>query len=236
MLDATTKDTALKSLSQYLNVEPSYLSQTFREIQIPEANDPAEYLLSYVENKFGKIQQLPEGVWFHGSRVQSPKSFWESGIRTKSEMHDSVYEFLSVLAHDIPCDGEYPHSISTNAKESLGFLDEGPFASLFREQCISPGRGPHNYTHVPELVEDLAGQLCGSNYSRLVSKFQDSTRPCIVHFKITMSSHHLSKFLYFVFLTCSGFSTGEASQVVHCFCNLKGKPVEPGRIIKIETL
>ena len=81
MLDATTKDTALKSLSQYLNVEPSYLPQTLRERQIPEACDhPAEDLLNYVQSEFGVMQKPLEGVWFHGSRVQSPLKLYGTQV------------------------------------------------------------------------------------------------------------------------------------------------------------
>lgn len=236
MLDATTKDTALKSLSQYLNVKPSYLSQTLREIQISEACDPAEYLLSYVESEFGEIQQLPKGVWFHGSRVPYPQSFLNIGIRTKSEMCNNLMKYLKPLARDIPYEGDYPHSVSKTAKDSLGLQDEGPFASLFRDQCISPDHGSHDYTKTPELVEDLAGELCGGNYEKLVAKFQSNTLPCIVHFTHTLSSHHLQKFLYFVFLICQDYSSREASQAVRCFCNLNGKPVLPNKIIKIEQL
>jgi len=237
MLDATTKDTALKSLSQYLNVEPSYLSQTLREIQISEACDPAEYLLSYVESEFGEIQQLPKGVWFHGSRVQSPKTFWDSGICTKSDMLEELYSYLKKLSKDIPYDGEYKSGMTISERESFGKIDEGPFAYLFRDECFSSETGERDYTKMPELVQDIAGELCGeNNYPKLLDIFTRNTVPCIVHFHHLLSDYEISRFIHFVYLNSRNSNFSDVISLTSCQVNFRGDSIEASRILKVEEL
>lgn len=237
MLDATTKDTALKSLSQYLGIEATQLSQIFKELQIPKTSNPSEYLLEYIESEFSPTQKRVEGVFFHASRVRSTQTFWDAGIRTKSDIQEELYSYLQELSKDIPHDGEYKSGMSISERESFGELDEGPFAYLLRDESFSNRAGDRDYTHMPELVQDIAGELCGeNNYQRLLDKFTHNTIPCVVHFQQSFTDDEVGKFIYFVYLNCQGYELSESIDLAKHQYNSQGSPIAADHILKVEKL
>jgi hypothetical protein len=59
----------------------------------------------------------------------------------------------------------------------------GPFAFLVRDAILRHSPINHDYLRVPEIVEDYAAVLAGTNDQLLTAAFREATKPCIVKFR-----------------------------------------------------
>ncbi|ENX3946293.1 hypothetical protein ACFO1C_001619 [Photobacterium damselae] len=187
-----------------------------------------------VREKFGEYDSKLEILWFHGTRVEDPESFRKHGILTKSLVKDRLTQRLSSLASGLEKSGSNPFALSMSGKN--GNHDEGPFAFLIKIVAIQAPGANHNYTDVPELVEDIAGTLLGNNYKELVFRFQKITKPYLVSFIAEPKKDEVFKALFFLKLMVDGESELDAGESANTFFNSNGKVISPDRIKSIHHL
>ena len=193
------------------------------------------YLIYFsVINEIGLPNNTFEVLWFHDTRVRDINSFYECGILTKKEIYPKLYLLLKSLSDGLETSGNYINDSSVSAKFNIN--DEGPFAFMIRCLAIEAPNSYHNYTKAPELVEDIAGSLLGENYHQLVSRFQESTIPCLVSFTAKPIGSELSRTLFFLKLIQDGKSEIEAGSIVNIFLDSCGKSITVDRIVNIEKL
>lgn len=187
-----------------------------------------------VREKLGEPESELEVLWFHGTRVEDHNSFYEHGVLTKTLVKDQLVSRLSSLASGIEKTGKHPFSLSMSGKN--GNHDEGPFAFLIKTVAIQAPGSNHNYTDVPELVEDIAGTFVGQNYQELVSRFQEITQPYIVSFTAKARGYEVFKALFFLKLMLDGEPELEAGDTANTFFNSNAEVILPHRIKSVEHL
>lgn len=236
-LDCSTFDTALSSICKIFDVTEDKLLMVLSKAINDEEKDIQEILddiyLSII-NEIGIPSKTFEVLWFHGTRVKDISSFYRYGILTKKEMYPKLYVLLKSLSDGLVTSGRYINDGSVSAKSNIN--DEGPFAFMIRRLAIEAPDSYHNYTQAPESVEDIAGSLLGENFHQLVSRFQESTSPCLVSFIAKPIGNELSRTLFFLKLVQDGKSELGAGSIANIFFDSCGEPITVDRIVNIEKL
>lgn len=237
LLDCSTFDTTLTSICMIFNVQEEKLLKVLSEFVNDEDKDIEELLddiYSYVVNQIGLPTDVFDVLWFHGTRVEDTSVFYNHGILPKNKVYESLYSRLTLLAANLEKVGENPFSSSIMGKTCIN--DEGPFAVLIKCIAINASGSNHNYTKVPELVEDIAGILLGKNYRQLVKIFQKITVPSVVSFTANPTGDELSRALFFLKLLKDGKNELEAAEFVNTCFNARGNCVIASRIKNVEKV
>ncbi|WP_218689888.1 hypothetical protein [Psychrobacter sp. BF1] len=237
LLDCSTFDTALSSICKIFDVTEVKILRVLSKVINDEEKEIKEILDDIyfsVISEIGIPNNTFEVLWFHGTRVKDINSFHEYGILTKKAMYPKLCIMLKSLSGGLVASGSYINNVSVSAKSNIN--DEGPFAFMIRCLAIAAPDSYHNYTQVPELVEDIAGSLLGENYYQLVSRFQNSTIPCLVSFTAKPIGNEVSRALFFLKLVQDGKNEIEASSIANIFFDSLGDSITVDRIIGVERL
>ena len=196
LLDCTNFDTTKESIANILDTSEDILVHQLNSIRnIPYSENPSDYIYSKVNENF-KIPEIIKSVWFHGTRVEDPEVFRRAGILPKSEVAEAFWKILKSMSNGMIGKGENPFSTSFSFKDNKEH--EGPFGVLFRDTVLHPKGFNRSYIDVPEIVEDIAGQLLGENFSILVEKYKTKTRPCIVSFIDDSSDYTIKNAIWYL--------------------------------------
>lgn len=237
ILDCSSYNSVVQSLCEIFHTTEDILLSVLKSVKNNESID--YYTLeqnvdSITRTKLGEPDDKMEVLWFHGTRVEDPVSFYNHGILPKSQVRNKLLPRLESLASGLEKLGTNPFGLSMTGKS--GIHDEGPFAFLVKTVAINaPGKN-HNYTESPELVEDIAGGLLGKNYQQLVSRFQEFTEPYIVSFTAKPNGGEISRALLFLKLIEDGKSEIEAGEKANTFFSSQGVAILPDRIKEIELV
>lgn len=237
ILDCSSYESVKSSLCEAFNTTEDVMASILKSVENDGTVD--YYTLEQnvelaVREELGAPDSELEVLWFHGTRVEDHRSFYEHGILTKTLVKEQLVSRLSSLATGIEKMGEHPFSLSMSGKN--GDHDEGPFAFLIKTIAIQAPGVNHNYTDAPELVEDIAGTLVGQNYRELVSRFQEITQPFIVSFTAKARGDEVFNALFFLKLMLDGQSELEAGYTANTFFNSNAEVILPHRIKSVENL
>lgn len=237
---SNTKSIEDSVLRSFNNKYPDLVSWV-KKIQVPDEKNGQEkddYIFDLVCNKFGDPVSEYETVWFHATRVEDRNSFLREGILPTSMAYEKIKLRLIDLSDGLTKCGNYKHSGSSSDKRNN--KDEGPFAKLFKNVGSSSVGCEGSYFEMPELIEDIAGELLGSNYKQLTERFYEATTPYVVLFKDHADMTHLSRGLYYLNLVGSGYAEVDAADEAnrHSSSNFdsEGRIILPKHIIDIERL
>lgn len=199
MLDCTNLTRAASSAAALLGLSPDRLALV---IEGSADIDPSEVeleaaLWDRVLDAGGREPGLRYLARFmHATRSLSPDSFLETGILRLPESLDPVWAGLKTLAPEI---GEVQWDELRAEIESgdrvgrsvparryreraclHGAAVGGAHGFLIRDVAIAPPSDHHDYTRLPEIVEDIA--MCAPPAWRIAERFMGSARPLLVHF------------------------------------------------------
>lgn len=243
ILDCSSHESIKESLSSIYNTTEERLLSVLSGIECNEDTD-IQYLKDEIDylvwDEIGEPSGDVKTLWFHGTRVQEPKSFWEKGILLRSEVYVEIEDFLRNLSYGMEKYGQSRYANSFATKNDIN--DEGPYAFLFKSipllvKSKSIKSGIHDFTTAPEIVEDLSGRILGANEDQLIEKFLKNTSPCIVSFVAASRDKDLLNALLFLKLIEDGKSEPEAISIVEDNTrSFKGVKIHPNQIVDVEKL
>jgi hypothetical protein len=237
ILDCSSYESVKQSLCDAFHTTEAELISVLKSVENDKQIDYytlEENVERAARERLGESDSELEILWFHGTRVEDYRTFNEHGILTKSLVKEQLFQRLYSLASGLEESGFNPFSESMSGKDDD--RDEGPFAFLIRAIAIKPPRPYHNYTEVPELVEDIAGALLGENYKKLVLRFQEVTKPYLVAFTAKPKGDEVFKALFFLKLMVDGESELDAGESANIFFNSNAEVISPQRIKSIHHL
>ncbi|MCJ8170913.1 hypothetical protein [Atopomonas sediminilitoris] len=235
-LDCSTHESAKFSASQIFNTDETTLIKALKTINPYQdtSQSPSAHIYQQIHLKLGAPIDEFNTVWFHGTRVDNPASFYQDGILPKSAVKPKLEATLISLADDLTHSGSNPFSLSLAGKQTEA--DEGPFAVLFKDIAIHAPGANHSYIEAPEMVEDIAGSLLGENYHLLVERYQKITQPYIVSFVEQSAGYELPCVLWYLHLIEDGETLIDSASIANTCFNAGGKLIEPKQIHKIERV
>ena len=236
ILDCSCPESAKKSLSKIFNTTEEQLISAIRSVRQDDSDyqPPQDVIYSYICEIFGAPYGDVKITWFHGTRVEDESLFYKKGILPKSIVRRSLAPRLKELAKDLKHSGENPFSVSLSGKQDPH--DEGPFAFLIKDVAIHAPGFTHSYLEAPEMVEDIAGILLGENYSQLVNRFKEITKPFIVSFTSESKGYELRYALWYLKLIEDGYTLIDAASAANtCYCS-NGKTIPPEKIQNVELV
>lgn len=235
-LDCTNFETTKKSVASILEIsEDVLISRLYDLAEIPKTEDATDYLYE----KFCQIYTLPPSIrciYFHGTRAKDPSSFKKCGILPKRLVEQSIREELTCLSKRLNLQKIGDNPFATSFYFKMGIAHEGPFGVLFKDAALYPTGFQRSYINVPEIVEDISGQLLGKNYGYLVDFYKKITNPYIISFSSPSDTDPIRYALRYLHLIVHGCNEIESASIaVTCF-NGNGEPVNPESIISIERV
>ena len=235
-LDCSTYESAKLSVSQIFNTDETTLIKALKTIKPYQdtTQSPRAHIYQQIQFKLGAPIDEFNIIWFHGTRVDNPTSFYQDGILPKSAVKPKLEATLISLADNLTHLGSNPFSLSLVGKQTEA--DEGPFAVLFKDVAIYAPGANHSYIEVPEMVEDIAGSLLGESYSLLVERYQKITQPYIVSFVEQSAGYELPYVLWYLHLVEDGETLVDSASIANTCFNAGGKPIEPKQIHEIELV
>lgn len=236
ILDCTSCETAKYTVSKILDVAVDNLV-TFLLSLDPDSDiyqSPEDFLYNNVCDKFGDPKINYAVLWFHGTRVENGSVFFDKGLLPKKLVESNMHEKLKAMALDLNKVGHSPFSLSTMGKS--GEHDEGPFAVLIKDVAIFSPAPYHNYTDMPEMVEDLSGALLGMNYSILIDRYKEITKPYVVSFLSASKGYELPRALWYIWLCLHGEKYIDSAAIANTCFSGDGSIIPPENIVAIERL
>lgn len=235
-LDCSSYESIKNSVAKIFRVSPLCLIEVLKSIGVNDGQKDFLVMMYFeVCNRIGMPECNPDVVWFHATRVKDKESFYIHGILPKKMAREKIESILLPLAEGMEKKGDNPLSLSQNAKCTEA--DEGPFAVLFKDFAIKKIDGNHCYADIPEMIEDIAGQLLGNDLYKLVEKYKEIASSYVVSFLDDTKSRPdaLYHALWYLFLVTSGKSELEAVSIANTCFNSGGELISPDKIKKIEA-
>lgn len=235
-LNCSDYTSALISTSKILSLHQDQLIEILK--LIPDSQDLSNHYEQCFDELLQHLNYEPKqltATWFHGTRIINIDSFFEDGLKPKSE----AYRTLTPLLKDLASNIEYKKSssssfgLSKTGKTSLGIDDEGPFATLFKQKAQHENYPFHS---MPEAVEDIAEGLVGANHQLLTEKFFNITRPALVEFIGHADDNDLISSLYYLHQIIHGENETETAYRINAYFKGKGKPICRQKIKQIHFL
>lgn len=236
LLDCSSYESTKISLANIFNTTEERLVSALKALRPFESvcQPPEDILYDNVCGIFGAPRDDISILWFHGTRTDNEKLFYEHGILNKSKARKHIEPRLIAMSKGLKSSGCNPFSVSLSGKQ--GVHDEGPFAFLIREVAIQAPVPYHNYLDAPEMVEDIAGTLLGENYLQLVDRFKEITSPCVVSFTSESKGDELPCALLYLKFIEDGDIDIEAASSANTFFDSEGVVVSPNRIQSVEFI
>lgn len=234
LLNCETSDAALNSLGEILGVVPSTLLDRMRSAKI-DVNDQVDV----VEEKLA-AQFFPETIelefsvcWFHGTRLHRSHTLLIDGLLPMHMVEPRLRTLLQTLSAGLERRGGSRFATSKAFKPAC----EGPFGMLCRTAVVRPAGLNGSYIFRPELVDDIAGELLGENFSSLTDRFASESDPCVVHFVGPPTESTLKKALRYVYETqIEGRDDVESAASSNACFDVGGEAILPEKIIRIESI
>lgn len=235
ILDCSSFESARKSVAAIFGIDDTKLMDFLKSIEfLPAAEEFTKFIYSKVCSEFGAPINHHHTVWFHGTRALNAESFNVKGILPKSAAREHVESILLPLAVGIEKIGKNPFSLSLVGKQTKA--DEGPFAVLIKDAAVYATGCAHSYIDAPEMVEDIAGSLLGTNYIHLVKRFQEITKPYVVSFIEQAETYELRHAVWYLYLIASGEDIIESASSANTCFDAAGHVVKPEKIRAIQEL
>lgn len=150
--------------------------------------DMGEYLYFQAIKQFSSPHSFARVHWFHGTRSLNPESF-KNGI---FPLQDILPELKTSLDNVAKRHAIFPVREIGEAHHHYGFLmslkqqndiDKGPCAMLNLEAVTNASAYEcHNYTDMPEIIEDYAHVKYGDASSELLEFYRQEASPMVVEF------------------------------------------------------
>ena len=150
--------------------------------------DMGEYLYFKAMEQFTSLQPITRIHWFHGTRSLHPDSF-VNGILPLQDIFPELKVSLDEVAGK---NGILPAREIGEVHRHYGFLmnikqqndiDKGPCAMLNLEAVMNASAfACHNYTDMPEIIEDYAHVKYGDAFSELLEFYRQEASPMVVEF------------------------------------------------------
>lgn len=207
----------------------------------PETDPIGVRLLAAAVDRGGNVPDEYGCVFHHATRSLDPGRYIRNGLLPFAKAVDVVWadlsevlvrtrictqEDLDRLRHDLETGG-VPCSTIYRAKIHQ---DGGPFGWLIREVAAAPPDDHHQYTRVPELVEDIAG--CAPAAWDLLNRFCTRAVPCIVRFTHRVAERAwLEAALEYLWCSQRSLSLDQLTDAV----DVRGT-VGPERVLGVETM
>lgn len=234
-LNCSNYTSALISTSNILSLQQDQLIEILK--LIPDNQDLSTHydqcfdeLLQYLNYESKQLT----ATWFHGTRIINIDSFFEHGLKPKSEAYKTLTPLLKDLASDIEDkkSSSSSFSLSKMGKACLG-ADEGPFATLFKQKAQHKD---YPFHLMPEAVEDIAEGLVGANHPLVTDKFFSISRPALVEFTGHADDRELISSLYYLHQITHGENETEAAYRIHAYFKGEGKTISGEKIKQIHFL
>lgn len=236
ILDCSSIETTKKSLCEIFDTTEQKLLSVLASVENHDHKNRGILEFEVDNAIFNEIGEPKEGVktlWFHGTRVQDPKSFWARGLIPRNEMYEEIEDYLSSLSHGLERFGESRCINGFTTKNDI--KDEGPYGVLFK-YVTKIGRPFHDYTEEPEIVQDLSDMWLGENACQLIKRFKDKTSPYIVSFLAECREKDILTALLFLKFIEDGKSECNACYLAGPFRNFYGLKISPNQIVDVEKI
>lgn len=234
-LNCSSFESAKNSVAAIFGTDESRLMSFLAGIQhLPSTDEFTKFIYRKACSEFGEPENHIQTVWFHGTRSTDSESFYKNGLLPKSAAREHVRSILLPLAVGIESVGRNPFALSLAGKQTEG--DEGPFAVLIKDAAIYAAGSTHSYIETPEMVEDISGSLLGTNFTLLVNRFQEITKPYVVSFIENANSYELRRAVWYLYLIASGESTADAANSANTCFDGMGRIISPKKFEAIEEI
>lgn len=249
MLDCSDFPRARQSVAAVLKIpEPTLAEILSGALDInPQAVDVGVDLWARTLDAGAVEPALPYPVrWFHVSRTLSPGTFHSLGILRAPEAVDLVWTGLRTLVPDVS-DAQWarlrsdmesgeevaqPSAVSryrlrvSEAPEITG----GIHGYLIRDVALDPPETDHDYTLMPETVEDIVS--CAPAAWCLGERFAEAARLTLVHFCWpTVDTDYLRSALAYLWSTSHGGSLDDLTDAVDT-----RQAVAPACVVEVEEI
>lgn len=231
-LNCSSFESTKKSVAEIFSTDELKLMSFLTAFRHSQNNQ--EFIFQRILEKFGEPKSHTHTVWFHGTRGLNDQSFYTNGLLPKAAAREYVKSILLPLALGLESVGGNPFAISLFGKQTED--DEGPFAVLIKDAAIYVTGSNRSYIDAPEMVEDIAGSLLGSNYTHLVSRFQKATKPFVVSFTENANSYELPRAVWYLYLIATGTNTIDAANSANTCFDGKGRIISPDKFKAIEDV
>lgn len=234
-LDCSSFESAKKSVAKIFGTDESRLICFLAGIQpFSIHEETSDFVFEEICGEFGEPKGHTHTIWFHGTRAINGESFHAVGILPKSAAKNYIKSILLPMSFGFECDGENPFSLSLAFKQTEA--DEGPFAVLIKDAAIFANGSSHSYIEAPEMVEDIAGCLLGANFTHLVNRFQEATRPFVISFVESAKDYELRCATWYLYLIAIGGSTVEAANSANTCFDGMGCVISPDKFKAVEEI
>lgn len=150
--------------------------------------DMGDYLYFQAIKQFTSLQAFTRIHWFHGTRSLNPDSF-KNGILPLQDIFpdlqvslDKVAERHAILPVKEIGETHRHYGFLMNIKQQND-IDKGPCAMLNLEAVMNASVYQcHNYTDMPEIIEDYAHVKYGDASSELLEYYRQEASPMVVEF------------------------------------------------------
>lgn len=150
--------------------------------------DMGDYLYCQALKQFTSLQTFTRIHWFHGTRSLNPDSF-KNGILPLQDILPDLQVLIDKIAerHSISPVGEigktHRHYDFLMSIKQQNDIDKGPCAMLNLEAVMNATAFMcHNYTDMPEIIEDYAHVKYGDASSELLEFYRQEASPMVVEF------------------------------------------------------
>jgi hypothetical protein len=235
-LNCSNYTSALISTSNILSLHQDQLIEILK--LIPDSQELSNQYDQCFDELLQYLNYEPKqltATWFHGTRIINVDSFFEDGLKPKSEAYRTLTPLLKNLASNIEHTKSSSSSfgLSKMGKASLAAADEGPFATLFKQKAQHKD---YPFHLMPEAVEDIAEGLVGANHPLVTDKFFSITRPALVEFTGHADDSELISSLYYLHQIIHDENETEVVYRINAYFNGKGKTVPRQKIKQIHFL
>lgn len=254
ILDCETQETMYASLEQITGVTKAELLSFFNQFDLekyyednPDYWEPAEDLFLNKLRAMARTNlQFDCTTWFHLTRTFKGNDF-KDGILPLGKNVQFIWDFLFHLQKGFLSQEEWQNFKKYVEKQSSGHyawlyrmkvsdsFHWGPYAMLIKDVAFSAEEiGNHDYLDAPEIVEDICFTFEEKYNYDLLTKFKQSTYPCIIKFQVQESNiRHLGIVLNFLYHKHQNMELS-----IHCnTCfDANGTTIPKEAIMKIEYI
>lgn len=249
-LNCSTIETANQSIVNILNISEKQLQEELCRIKsvielekiyikdIENLNDFIKIIKIITHNDsplnsiLSKTEYLAYGLWFHSTRTHDSEKIREKGLFPTSRIKSDLKKFLENLSHGLTSFGIYKNQAGASMKIAMGKEDDGPHAFLLKRLDCE-----NNFLEIPEIIEDIAGEILGEQSDLLVERYKKISKPCFVIFFAPISQDDfLAAFLWIFLIFHNQPEEHLISEIKARNFNGKGSPVPPNDIYDIEFI
>lgn len=241
ILDCESIKSILKSLETIFSTEKHTILEFIRNNDLDDIYERSNqeqfhYILLYDEFRkvFNVNSKTIKANWFHNTRVFKDTCFSE-GVLPLRSIIPLIDEKINqiVVNMGLTVSSVNVLNYSTIKHKLITKVDSGPWGFLIKDFALELPNGIHNYLDIPEIVEDIVHHKYPDNYTGIIEKYKELTRPCIVKFKSEEEFHpdNLAYVIYYLYQKEKGLELNRFCNYNHSKC---GHLIDPDMILNIE--